>query len=79
MAKSEGIPARGPFQCRHSRPNRKDFLVYYLLSYDGLSQVNNASWTVKLYEEYADIPSCLDRAGELIQQGKAVHIEPIAR
>ncbi|UCR90903.1 hypothetical protein [Ralstonia phage RpY2] len=53
--------------------------MYYLLSFDELQQVNNASWFVKCYEEYADIPSALDRAGELLQQGKAVHLEPLSR
>ncbi|WAX26356.1 hypothetical protein [Ralstonia phage p2137] len=80
MAKSEGLTRKGrSFQCRHSRPNRKDFFMYYLIEYDDLCQVNHTSWIVKRYEEYADIPSALDRCGELIQQGHAVHIQPLTR
>lgn len=53
--------------------------MYYLIEYDDLCQVNHTSWIVKRYEEYADIPSALDRCGELIQQGHAVHIQPLTR
>ncbi|UCR91209.1 hypothetical protein [Ralstonia phage RpT1] len=53
--------------------------MYYLLSYDEVQQSNHARWVVKRYEEYADIASSLDRAGELLANGKAVHIEPLSR
>ncbi|BAJ51790.1 hypothetical protein CJ97_gp02 [Ralstonia phage RSB2] len=48
----------------------------YLLSYK--AREPGVRYLVTKYEEFADIASILDRAGELIQAGFAVHIEPIA-